>query len=132
MAVADAHPVHLALGERSSDHGATHAVEGGGLLDGCAQRIVGLGQAFVEYPRRLRLAELAGEVLVEGGDDEIAGDIAGGVAAHAICHHHQRGALRLSRVVIDVGDQKGVFLIVPGPIDLITGDFEFEIHARVP
>ena len=79
-----------------------------------------------------RFGDLAGgetalERLVKRRDHHVAGDIACGMAAHAIGHDDQRtnvAAVILSELV----DHVSVFLIVAGTIDLIACYVEFDFH----
>ena len=132
MTVANAHPEHRSLGEGRGHHRAAHAIERRRLLDGVAQCTVGLEQTAPQDARWLFFTELAGEALVEGRHDEVARDVAGGVTAHAVGHDHERRSLGRSRFVVDIGDEEGVFLVVPRAVDLVAGDFEEEIHELTP
>ncbi len=129
MAVADADPVDLALGDGRRDHGAAHAVQAGRLFDGFLQPLVGILERLAQHSRRVLLAELTGEGLVERGDDQITGDVAGGVPAHAVGHDDQRGRFGIPAVVVEISRQERVFLIIPGTRDLIARYFEAEFHA---
>ncbi len=61
--------------------------------------------------------EILRQVAVESLHRHVTGDVARGVATHAVCHdNHGAGRVRVS--VAQMCNQESVFLIVPSPVDL--------------
>ena len=113
----------MPLANGRGHHRAAHAIQARCFLDGFLQALIGVFQRFAQHSGRVLLAELAGKGLVEGGHHQIAGDVAGGMAAHAISNDDQRRGLRLAAFVVEIRRQERIFLIIPSACDLVAGDF---------
>ena len=104
--VADVHHADLAAGEQHGGQRGAHALELRVGVDGVAQLLVGGADGAAQ-----RVDEgVTGDVLVErghGADDDVAGDVTGGHAAHAVGDGEQPRS-GVDGVLVSVPDQTAV------------------------
>ena len=104
--VADVAEAQPAAGEEDRGQRRPHALELRGLADHLAQVLAALEDRLAQ-----RLQQVAGGGVVvqvlEGGDDHLAGDVAGRVAAHAVGDREQPGP-GVHRVLVVAADQAAV------------------------
>ena len=123
VAVTDAHPPELVAFQDTGNEGTAHPFERRGFCDGGGDRAVGLQHRLVEDVGKVVVGEIAGGMAIEGLHRHVARHVTGGMTTHAVRHDHHRAA-GIPVGVTQVRDEKGVFLVIPRPVDLGAGDIE--------
>ena len=95
-----------AAGEQDRGERRPHALELGRLADHLAQVLAALEDRLAQRLQQVAGGGVVVEVL-EGGDDDLAGDVAGRVAAHAVGDGQQPGP-GVDRVLVVAADQAAV------------------------
>ena len=129
MAVADAGPGNLVLLQDRGHQGTAHAPQGRGLGNGFLDGFIGLGDGLFKHGSGVCGWVIGQDMAVKRLGGHIAGQIAGIMAAHAV-GHDDKGAGVAVRIG-QMGDQEGVFLIVPGAVDLRAGKIKFKVHCAI-